>query len=152
MPVDGEIALRTHDEDAPERAAAYRRRHKHPDEMCGLGNRDGSHEAVGRINTVVTPCGVCSTLCAWPCVLRAAYAAGTSQIAPKHGCAALACSGARGPKPPRHAATQRSMAAQLRARERVLIPRPQRVEQPIARPLEGDALEAAIRAALSRLV
>ena len=37
----GEVALRTHDEGAFERAEAYRRRHKLPDEFCGPGNRSG---------------------------------------------------------------------------------------------------------------
>ena len=71
-PADGEVALRVLDERAPERAAEYRRRHKHPDEMCGTGNRDGSWRALERINNMVTICGSCDTLCAWSRVLTAA--------------------------------------------------------------------------------
>ena len=130
---DGEIALRTHDADAFERAEAHRRRYKHPHERCGPGNRESSWRAIARVNTVLTPCGGCGTLCAWPRVLRAAFAADGVAIAPAHGCAARGCSNSREHKPPRHAATQRRWVAQLRSGERLLIERPTRVEQHAAR-------------------
>ena len=150
-PGDGEVALRTLDERAPERAAAYRRRHKHPDEMCGHGNREGSWRTLERINKYVTPCGCCGTLCAWTSVLIAAGRAAGAPIAPRHGCAAPSCSQSRWHQPPRHAATQRRWAAELRAGERTLIARPALADQPNARRIDGDELEAAVVAALALL-
>ena len=147
----GEVALRTHDEGAFERAEAYRRRHKHPDEFCGPGNRSGSWRAIERINKVLAPCGRCGTLCAWPRVLRAALATSGPMVAPEHGCAAQGCSKAKTHKPARHAAVQRQWAAQLRNGARVLIARPSRIEQSAAQQLQDNALEAAIAAALTRL-
>ena len=150
-PSEGEIALRNLDERAPERAAAYRRRHKHPDELCGPGNRAGSWSSIDRINKLVTPCGACTTLCSWPKVLCAAGKEDGAAIAPAHGCAAPGCSGSAWHKPPRHAATQRRWAAELRAGERMLVARPTHAEQPNARRITGDELEGVIDAALALL-
>ena len=150
-PADGEVALRVLDESAPEREAAYRRRYKSVDEMCGPGNRSGSWRALERINKLLTPCGTCGTLCSWPRVLRAADTAAGAAVAPAHGCAAPGCSDSQWHQPPRHAATQRRWAAELRAGARELIARPALAEQPNARLVAGDELEATIVAALALL-
>lgn len=150
-PPDGELALRTYDESAWARADEYRGRHKHPDELCGPGNREGSWAALGALNGVLVVCGRCGTLGAWPRVLRAAYAAKRLDIAPHDGCAAATCSRARSHKLPRHAAQQRRWAAQLRDGSRTLVERPMHVEQPAARPIDGASLDAIIDDALARL-
>ena len=156
-PGEGEVALRVLDEDALSRQAEYgyksevRRRYKSEDEMCGTGNREGSWSAMTRINKLLTPCGACSTLCSWPRVLRAADREDGAAIAPAHGCAAPGCGGSRWHKPPRHAATQRRWAAELRAGERMLVARPTHAEQPNARRITGDELEGVIDAALALL-
>ena len=151
LPADGETALRTRDERASERAAAYRRRHKHTDELCGAGNRVGSWAALGRLNGIYTPCGACGALCRWTRVLIDAGAEAGAPIAPEHGCAAPTCSRSRHHQPPRHAAAQRRWAEQLRAGTGTLIERPAHAEQPSARVVIGDELEATIAAALAHL-
>ena len=150
-PAEDEIALRTLDEQAPERAAAYRRCYKSSDEMCGPGNRDGSWSSIERINKLLTTCGDCATLCSWPRVLCAAGKEDGAAIAPAHGCAAPGCSGSQWHQPPRHSATQRRWAAELHAGERMLIVRPTLAEQPNARRITGDELDRAIDEALALL-
>jgi hypothetical protein len=147
------VALRRRDPDASERAAEYRRRHKHPDELCGPGNRPGSWKALKRLNGVLTVCGAegCGTLGALPRVLRAAHAAKRTAISPIDGCASRRCSRSRWHQPPRHAATQRRWAAELRAGVRQLVVRPLTIEQESAQRLGGADLEAAVNAALSQL-
>ena len=148
-PAADEVPLRTFDEDAAERASAYRRRHKTSDEMCGAGNRDGSWRSLQQLNTLLTPCGACATLCSWPRVLRAADIADDAKIAPRDGCAAPGCSRSRWHKAARHAATQQRWATQLLAGTRVLFERPTLAAQPNARRLAGTELDAAIDAALA---
>jgi hypothetical protein len=100
---------------------------------------------------LLTPCGACGTLCAWPRVLRAADTADGAAIEPHNGCAAPGCSRSPWHQPTRHAATQRRWVTQLRASERTLIVRPTHAEQASAQICSGIALEAAIATALSRL-
>ena len=86
----GLVTLRWLDPEAPARQAAYRSRHKHPDEMCGLGNRPGSWRALARINKLLVVCGApgCAALCAYARALRDARRAGRDAIEPVDGCAA----------------------------------------------------------------
>ena len=132
----------------------YRRRHKHPDEMCGTGFRPGSWRAVKRINKVLVVCGTpgCGALCAYSQVLRPAKRARRLALSPSDGCAAPQCSGSRWHKPPRHAAQQRKWAAALRAGAYALAERPAMATQEQAPRIEGQALDEAIAAALARVV
>jgi len=137
-PGDGEVALRTLDERAPERAAAYRRRHKHPDEMCGHGNREGSWRTLERINKYVTPCGCCGTLCAWTNVLIAAGRAAGASISPRHGCAAPSCSQSRWHQPPRHAGARPQERAHKPRFERECSRRHLRISHPPKRRIRNS--------------
>ena len=51
------VVLHSHDPEALGRQAAYRRRYKSADEMCGTGNREGSWRALKRANRVLLVCG-----------------------------------------------------------------------------------------------
>ena len=143
-----EVVLRQYDSRRLERKEEYRRRHKHPLEMCGPGNREESWAAIGRINAVITPCGTagCNTLCAYPCVLRAAR--GRDEVLPTDGCAV--CSASAWHQRTRHASTQRRWAEELRAGAKQLAARPCFVEQADAWRITGAALESVVVAALAQ--
>ena len=145
------VVLRWRDPEALDRQEAYRRRHKHPLEMCGHGNRPGSWRALARINRVLVVCGApgCAALAAYTCVLRDARSARREVIEPDDGCAA--CRRSRWHNAARHAATQRRWAEELRGSVRLLAERPTLVAQEVAAPIEGSAMEGAIAAAMARL-
>ena len=151
-PTDRLVLLRWNDPDAGARAADYRARHKHPDEMCGPGNRPGSWQALGRINRVLVACGVCGALAAYPRVLRTAKTARRTTIAPFDGCAAPCCSRSRWHKAHRHGAQQQRWAAELRAGSLSLAERPAAAAQPTAPRVSGAALDAALAVVLARVV
>ena len=152
-PVDAarKVVLRWRDPDALDRQEAYRRRHKHPLEMCGHGNRPGSWRALARINRILVVCGGpdCAALAAYTRVLRDARRAGCTAIDRRDGCAA--CRKSRWHKATRHAATQRRWAEELRRGARLLAERPTLVAQEAAELVEGSEMEDAITAAMTRL-
>ena len=145
------VVLRWRDPEALDRQEAYRRRHKHPHEMCGHGNRPGSWRALARINRVLVVCGDpdCTALAAYTRVLRDARRARRTVIEHRDGCAV--CRKARWHKAARHAATQRRWADELRGGERLLAERPTQMEQQTAAQITGSALERTIKAAMARL-
>jgi len=145
------VVLRWRDPGALQRQAEYRRRHKHPSEMCGTGGRAGSWRAMARINRVLVVCGEpgCATLNAYARVLRDTHAARRATIELRDGCAV--CRRSRWHRAARHAATQRRWAAELRCGERLLVRRPTHVEQEVAARVVDNALAGAVAAAMAML-
>jgi hypothetical protein len=144
------VVLHQRDERALERQAEYRTRCKHPDEMCGTGNREGSWHALERACGVLVVCGKhgCCALGAYVWAVRAAHAAGRVRVRSGDGCGAKGCGVARWHKAARYAATQRRWAAALRAGTMQLATRPETTEQEQAVRVVGEELEGAIEAAL----
>ena len=145
------VALRWQDPEALERQAEYRRRHKHPKEMCGHGNRPGSWRALTRINRVLVVCGApdCATLGAYPRVLRDARGAQRTAIGLRDGCAA--CRKSQWFKAPRHAAQQQRWVAELQSGKRLLVRRPAFVEQAVAARVVDSELNYVVAAAIEQL-